>query len=47
MLASGAIMSATGFFDSFILMVFLRVLLGLVSSAFNPLSFSILAEIFP
>ena len=47
MLASGAIMSATGFFDSFILMVFLRVLLGLISSAFNPLSFSILAEIFP
>jgi MFS family permease len=47
MLASGATMSATGYFDSFTLMVILRVLLGLISSAFNPLSFSILAEIFP
>lgn len=47
MLASGAVMSATGFFDSFIIMVALRMLLGLISSAFNPLSFSILADIFP
>lgn len=47
MIASGAIMNATGFFDSFILLVVLRILLGLISSAFNPLSFSILADIFP
>ena len=47
MIVSSAIMASIAFIDSFILMAFMRVFLGFVSSAFNPLSFSILADYFP
>lgn len=47
MLLSAANMGIVGFFDSFALLAAGRVLGGLVSSAFNPMSFSLLAEYFP
>lgn len=40
-------MGAISFVDSFFLMALMRPALGLVSSAYNPLSFSLLAEYFP
>lgn len=40
-------MIATGYYDSFILLAVLRITQGAISSGFNPLSFSLLAEYFP
>jgi len=40
-------MCSTGFYNSFGLLIAMRFLHGAISSAINPLSFSIIADIFP
>lgn len=47
MLASGVQMGLSGFVNSFALLAAMRVVGGFISSAFNPLSFSLIAEYFP
>ena len=47
MLALGVTMGLSGFASSCAMFVALRVISGLVSSGFNPMSFSLLAEYFP
>jgi MFS family permease len=47
MIVSSAIMASIAYIDSFLLLAIMRVFLGFISSAFNPFSFSILADYFP
>lgn len=47
MALSGLTMAVSGYSTSFLALAAMRVALGVISSAFNPLSFSLLAEYFP
>lgn len=47
MILTGVQFGIISFVDSFLILALMRPLLGLVSSAFNPLSFSLLADYFP
>ena len=47
MALSAVSMGAAGFMDSFMILAGSRFLLGLISSVFNPMSFSLLTDYFP
>jgi MFS family permease len=47
MALSAMTMGAAGFMDSFAILAGSRVLLGIISSIFNPMSFSLLTDYFP
>ena len=47
MAGAGATMGLVSYVDSFAIIALSRVLLGSISAAFNPVSFSLLSEYFP